>query len=185
MSPLQRRMPLKRKPFKPRVAKNKDCSEELADKKEKRAVSERKTPNRGRVTAKGGLVERFDRVFSLYIRLRDAMDGGRTRCISCGKVFPFEKMQAGHYISRANMSTRYDIANVNSQCWHCNCYLNGNLEEYKKNLIKKIGQDNFDELMELSRLPRHWSDAEMKDALEMFTKEVKRLSREKGISVSL
>lgn len=61
----------------------------------------------------------LDRVYSLYIRLRDAGDGGYTRCISCGKVFPFEQMQNGHFWGRKHIATRWDEHNCNSECSTC------------------------------------------------------------------
>ena len=50
--------------------------------------------------------DELDKVFQFYIRLRDSRDDGRCKCISCGKIVPFDKIQAGHYRSRKNFSTR-------------------------------------------------------------------------------
>ena len=152
---------------------------------EKKAVSARKTGNTAKKASKADLVERLDRVFSLYIRLRDAMDGGRCVCISCGRQFPFEQMQCGHYIRRAVMATRFDPLNCWGQCPECNCHKAGNLTEYRRNLVQKIGAENFEELLALSRTTRKWGESELKDAIRFYTKEAKRLSAEKGIHVNI
>lgn len=59
--------------------------------KRKRGSDERKT-----------WIEKLDRVFSLYIRLRDSKEFHfkGCRCISCGKVKPYDMFDAGHFVSR-------------------------------------------------------------------------------------
>ena len=54
------------------------------------------------------LKAKFDKEFSLYIRLRDCMPNGYFRCISCGQIKPFEQADAGHFFSRTHLSTRFD-----------------------------------------------------------------------------
>lgn len=65
------------------------------------------------------LTKKLDVVYSKYIRLRDAMEGGSTRCISCGQIKPFDKMDCGHFHSRTHKSTRWDEDNTHSECSHC------------------------------------------------------------------
>lgn len=52
------------------------------------------------VKKKPDLVAKLDKVFSRYIRLRDAMPNGMIRCISCGKVKRFDQFDNGHYHGR-------------------------------------------------------------------------------------
>ena len=42
-----------------------------------------------RQASQATLVKKLDKVFSQYIRLRDAFPNGTFRCISCGKIKPF------------------------------------------------------------------------------------------------
>ncbi len=42
-----------------------------------------------RKKSKPDLVKRLDKVFALYIRLRDCMPSGMGQCISCGKIKPY------------------------------------------------------------------------------------------------
>ena len=56
-------------------------------------------------------------------------------------------MHAGHkYSAGQHPITRFDEDNVHGQCIHCNTYLHGNLEDYRKNLINKIGIEKVEEL---------------------------------------
>jgi hypothetical protein len=91
------------------------------------------------------IVKRLDTVFSLYIRLKDSDENGFCKCISCQKIQHYKDVDAGHFISRRHMSTRYDVDNVFPQCRYCNRYVAGNqwlysqaLEKIKKNLPEKL-----------------------------------------------
>lgn len=77
-----------------------------------------------------------ERACNAYIRARDAGQG----CISCGR-HNAEVWNAGHFISvGANSSLRYDEDNIHLQCARpCNKDKGGNIVEYRKNLLKKIG----------------------------------------------
>ena len=83
--------------------------------------------------------------FQKYIRIRDAHGGGN--CISCGKHIDWNNdCDAGHYISRRFKATLFDESNCHAQCKHCNQWLNGNIIEYRKNLIKKISIEKVEYL---------------------------------------
>ena len=70
-----------------------------------------------------------------YIRLRDY---GKP-CICCGRSLG-DKYDAGHYLeSGNNPQIRYDEANIHAQNVYCNQYQGGNSDDYRGNLITKIG----------------------------------------------
>ena len=78
--------------------------------------------------------------FNRFIRERDMDDP----CISCGS---YSLKQAGHFYSGGNFpSLKFNEKNVHGQCVKCNYYLSGNLLEYRKNLINKIGIDEVEKL---------------------------------------
>jgi hypothetical protein len=77
--------------------------------------------------------------FNSYIRYRDR----HLPCISCGSL-PEQKLggavDAGHYRSRGSAShLAFHQHNCHSQCVRCNRYLSGNIVEYRKSLITRIG----------------------------------------------
>lgn len=184
-STLQRKTPLRAKTgFKPSQCFKQKSSSQLHKDDNKKPSKGSRSPQRAK-TERGGLIERLDTAFSLYIRLRDAMPGGRTRCISCGREFPFEQMQAGHYHSRRSYSTRWDELNVHSQCSVCNCNQCGNIVGYTPNLIAKIGQERFDALRIRANQIRKWSDDELKCMIRHYIAEARRLSKEKCITINI
>ena len=86
-------------------------------------------------------------VFNKWIRQRDK----DLPCINCGK---YTTLQAGHfYPTSAFPHLRFNEHNTNGECLSCNYYNSqSHAYGYKPNLIKKIGQENFDKLELLSKM---------------------------------
>lgn len=171
---LQTRTPLKRKtPF---YRKKKEKSKyEISEIKIKLKPLEDKRKH----------TDELDKVFQFYVRLRDAMPGGMTKCISCGKILPFEKMQGGHYCSRKHMTTRWSEDNVNSECVYCNMMDGDHLIQYRKNLIKKIGEKKVEWIEAYCHDTYKWSDFELVIMIKDYCKKCILLSKEKGIPLSV
>lgn len=150
--------------------------------RKKKKPKDESTPTK-RVKREVNLVAKLDRVFALYIRLRDAMPGGYFKCISCGQIKPFEQSDCGHFHSRIHMATRFDEQNCHSECKFCNRFSADHLIGYRENLIRKIGQGRFDLLQVKARSSKKWSDFELKLMIQHYHREVVRLSIEKGIKV--
>lgn len=132
---------------------------------------------------KPDLTRKLDKVFSAYIRLRDSMPNGCFRCISCGQIKRFEQGDCGHFYSRTHMATRWEPDNCSMECRGCNRISADHLIGYRRNLIERIGLDRVNRLEVLAHSQKHWLDFELKEKIEYYTREVKRLSTEKGIKV--
>ena len=182
---LKRKTPLKRSGFKPRQTHKGEPKALLPTKDGKNRTEARKTPSKAKISTRSSLETHLDIVFSLYIRLRDAMDGGMTQCISCGRVFPFSNMQCGHYISRANLFLRWDERNANAECIHCNCFDSNHLVGYRKNLIKKIGESEVVDIERSRYFIKKFSKEELRNKIDYFRKQIIIIAREKGISVRI
>lgn len=137
-----------------------------------------------RQTSKATLIKKLDKVFSQYIRLRDSDTNGYCRCISCGKIHYWKEIQNGHYMSRRYLSTRFDEMNCNAQCVACNIFNQGNIQMYRQNLIKKIGDKNVDYLEYKAKgVTAHYSTFELEQLIKYYNVLVKKLSEEKGIKI--
>lgn len=136
-----------------------------------------------RQTSLSTLVKKLDKIYSKYIRLRDAMDGGLTRCISCGQIKPFDKMDCGHFFSRTHMSVRFDEDNTHSECSFCNRFCADHLIGYRENLIRKIGTKRFQLLEVKAHSTKKWSCFELEQLIKYYSVLVKKLSKDKGIRV--
>lgn len=129
------------------------------------------------------LVDRLDKVFSKYIRLRDAMPSGMFRCISCGKIKPIEQADCGHFHSRTHMSTRFDEDNCHAECRYCNRFSADHIIGYRENLIRKIGSQRFLLLEVKARETRKWSHFELEQLAKYYRALVEKLQKEKGIKL--
>lgn len=153
--------------------------------KTKDAHSEEKTHRKKSTRSKPNLTKKLDKVFSAYIRLRDAMPSGYFKCISCDQIKPFEQGDCGHYVNRQHMSLRFSEMNCNMQCRKCNRFDEGNIMGYRQGLVKKYGEQRVVLLEAQKNESRHWSDFELEAMIKHYTAEVKRLSSLKGIRVNI
>lgn len=116
------------------------------------------------------LLKKAQDKFNAYIRARDKDKG----CISCGG--PVEN--AGHYLSQGHHSAfRYHEENVFGQCVRCNLYLNGNLINYRRGLVKRIGADRV-EFLEGSaerRKAHKWSRTELEALIQYYNQKIKQI----------
>ena len=79
------------------------------------------------------LVDKLDKVFSIYIRRRYA-DNDVAECFTCGKQDHWKKLQNGHFQSRKHYSTRWNEQNCQVQCSGCNVFRYGEQYKFSKNL---------------------------------------------------
>ena len=113
------------------------------------------------------LLKKTQEVFNRFIRERDADKG----CISCGA----EVQQAGHYFSQGHHSAlRFNEFNTNGQCIRCNCFLHGNLINYRSGLIKRYGEQKV-MLLENSGQSKvkTWSRVELMALIMLYGKKSK------------
>jgi hypothetical protein len=123
---------------------------------------------------------KLDRVFSEFIRLRDASANGYVRCISCGKIDHWKEVDCGHYVNRKHLSTRWNEKNCNAQCRACNRFDEGNMLGYTKGLVKKYGHSILDELDMLKHQVSKLSDFEGKILIKHYQDKVKELKKQKA-----
>ena len=175
-TPLKTNTPLKRKtPLQSRSKKSKEKSKfEISE------ISRLLKP----LENKKKHIEELDTVFQFYVRLRDAMPGGMTKCISCGRILSFDKMQGGHYCSRRHFSTRWNEDNVHSECFSCNCMDGDHLIQYRKNLIRKIGEKKVEWIEAYCKETRKWSDFELVLLIKEYSKRRKESHSARQYNVS-
>jgi len=126
-------------------------------------------------------------VFNAYIRERDKDNV----CISCQKSEQELKinnpiaMVCGHYLSVASHpELRYSTFNANLQCTRCNGgagkYGQFNskaktvTQDYRENLIKKIGLENV-EWLEGPHQAQHWTIEDIKEIKQWYKDQLKYL----------
>ena len=139
---------------------------------------------------KTNLKEKLWKLFSEYIRLRDADDRGYISCISCGKVAYWKDQQAGHYIPKnSGMFFYFNEDDVHGQCQICNIFKSGNPIYYRKRLIEKIGLDEVEKLEyqgEMGKLRDElnatckYTDEDYKDLINVYKDKISELKKSKS-----
>ena len=127
------------------------------------------------------LKSKLDRVFSEFIRLRDADDNGYIRCYCCGKVLHWKEAQNMHFIPRQHMNLRYSEANCHAGCVKCNYYNNGNIEAYTVRLKKDYGEDIVEKLLVSKMQSRKISALEYDVMIDYYQQRVNELKKKKGL----
>lgn len=128
---------------------------------------------------------KLDTEFSKYIRLRDMIGNTRTfQCISCGRILPITQADCGHYINRQHMATRFSEVNCNAQCRSCNRFDEGNMQGYRRGLVRKYGEQKVELLESMKYQTCKYSEFEYKALIDYYKKEIKRLLTEKGLEIS-
>lgn len=92
------------------------------------------------------LKEKLDKIFSLYVRQSESDDNGYAKCVTCGKIAHWKEMDAGHYIPRSILATRWDERNVHVQCRGCNRFGGGKIDEYAIYLRKRYPDTILEDL---------------------------------------
>lgn len=121
------------------------------------------------------LVLKLDRLFSQYIRLKDADKDGNVRCFVTEQLMPWTKIQCGHYIPRSHMATRWMEANCFPQSPSSNRYHEENTEPFRQALIRYEGESLVSYLEDMAkRIVKH-SEADLKEMIAFYSEKVKQL----------
>ena len=121
--------------------------------------------------------------FSRYIRKRDCVRttgfGDQGACFTCGRVYDFKVLHAGHFITGVALAIWADETNVNAQCPGCN--LNppygkgGNLVEYTIKMIDIHGEEHVNWLREQRHVVKKYSVEELEEIANEYKKKYEQL----------
>lgn len=109
------------------------------------------------------LRRKLDKVFSIYIRMRD-----KGVCFTCGVQKPWKQMQAGHYISRSSLALRFDEKNVHCQCMPCNVWKHGAMDVYALKLQAKYGDSILAELQRKKHQITKYTNADLEALIAIY-----------------
>ena len=124
-----------------------------------------------KLKTKGEYLKELQAIFNKYIRLRDKDE----LCISCGiKITGLS--HASHFFSVGSTpGLRFDENNVHASCEKCNLHLHGNQFEYSIRLPDKIGQENFNQLIQKKGQKLLLSIPEIQELKAVYKSKIKEL----------
>lgn len=112
------------------------------------------------------LKKELDRVFSIWARTRDMDENGIATCVTCGRQDHWKNMDAGHYVPRQDMSTRWHEFNVWPQCRPDNAFRGGEPEKMAAYIDKTVGPAIAAFLRDLAKRPfkptRQWYENQIR-----------------------
>ena len=120
------------------------------------------------------LIDKLDKIFSQYIRLRESKNHN-SECFTCGKVDHWKKLQNGHFMSRKHLSTRWDETNCQVQCAGCNVFRYGEQYKFSVGLNNKYGDGTADAMLQKSRETLKIDNAELETKIKYYQDLVERL----------
>lgn len=121
------------------------------------------------------------KVFSVYIRLRDANEQGYCVCCTSGQLIHWKDCDAGHFISRRHLATKYHEQNVHAQRRFDNRFSSGNQFQYALFIDKKYGKGTAEKLLALSRQRKSLSKFEIDELTKYYKEKIEELKTIKGL----
>ena len=121
------------------------------------------------------LIKKLDKVFSLYIRQRNAINEIST-CFTCGKQDHWKHLQCGHFQSRRHYSTRWDEINCQVQCAGCNVFKYGEQFIFGKNLNLEFGEGTSEELYLKAKQIIKFSNNDLEDLITKYNSLINDLN---------
>ena len=127
------------------------------------------------------LIARLDKVFSQWVRRKDADHRGYVECFTCGVVKHWKMMDAGHFQSRAKYSTRwmYDpdegMVNIMPQCRRCNAFRSGEQYIFARKLDAIYGEGTAERIEQASNQTRKYSVEELEALIDVYNRRLRKL----------
>lgn len=114
------------------------------------------------------LIAKLDKLFSEYIRKRNADKKGYVECFTCGKKDYWKRLQCGHFQSRKHLSTRWDEVNCQVQCPACNVFRYGEQYKFGRNLNLTFGDKTSEKLYFKAKQTKKFTNFEILDLIEKY-----------------
>jgi hypothetical protein len=128
-------------------------------------------------------INKADKWFSIFIRLRDSDENGYVKCVTCKRVNFWKNIDCGHHFKRQYQSLRYNEKNCAGQCKHCNCFEQGRDADFKIAIIEKYGQREYDLLESGKRQLFKRSKLELEFLAKEYQKKAIELAKIKGLTI--
>jgi len=122
------------------------------------------------------------KVFSEFIRLRDADENGYVRCITCGFSYHWRGVDAGHYWPQGSCKfLKFCEENVAGQCKRCNKWGQGEQVKFREALVKKYGEEKVQWLDDSRNFKGGFTREGYVIRIREYKEKVRKLKREKNV----
>jgi hypothetical protein len=115
------------------------------------------------------------KLFSEYVRRKDADEGGTVSCYTCEKLMFWRDSQAGHAIGGRTNAVLFDASIVRVQCVSCNVFQGGNYPIFTTKLIKEKGMDWWEEKLANARKVVKHTRADLEEMISEYQEKLRAL----------
>lgn len=168
-------------PFEPKSSLYNCCSPVCYDKYKIVKEKEKKILKRdAKKISVSVLGKKLDKVFSEYIRKRDAfassINWDMIVCITCWEIKNYSQFDCWHFVGRANRTTRWEEKNCNAQCKVCNNWGWGRQYEHWKAIDRKYWEWTADILIKLWHEPFKVKSERLQERIKYFQEKLGTLN---------
>lgn len=122
-----------------------------------------------------GLKKKCWRLFSEYVRRKGSDEGGTDHCYTCGGLFHWKDLQAGHAIPGRHNAVLFDEEIVRKQCATCNVFRRGQYHIFTTKLIRERGMEWWEKKLEESRRLVKWTRSDIEELIAGYKEKLKAL----------
>ena len=142
------------------------------------------TRRKEKLKTRSDYIKEAQQAFNEYVRFRDA----NLPCISCNRWNGGDmyggNWDCGHYRSIGSAPhLRFNLWNAHKQCVKCNRYRSGNANDYRIELIKRIGLDKVERL-EADNNPRKFTVEYLQRVKRIFAKRARLTESRKELTTN-
>lgn len=124
----------------------------------------------------GALKKKAWKVFSEFVRRKDADEGGTNYCFTCGAPKFWKELHAGHFIGGRTNAVLFNEEIVKPQCLMCNVFLGGNYGRYTLKMIDLHGRERVEEFMALKHQTKKYTRADIEELIDSYKAKVEELA---------
>jgi hypothetical protein len=115
------------------------------------------------------------RLFSEWIRRKDADQGGTVTCYTCGKLMYWKEAHAGHALPGRHNAVLFDPEIVRVQCPVDNIWKGGNDPVFPAKLIRENGLEWFESKLEGARRVVKYTRSDLEDLISEYKQKLESL----------
>lgn len=123
-----------------------------------------------------GLKHKAWKIFSEYVRRKDADEGGTVSCYTCDKLLYWKESHAGHAIPGRHNAVLFDLDIVKPQCPRDNIFLGGRYEIFTTKLIREHGLEWFEKKLSDARQVVKYTRADLEGLIGEYQEKLKGLA---------
>lgn len=128
------------------------------------------------------LIAEADKVFSEYVRLKDAEPfTGIVKCFVTGQKIHWKEADAGHYVARQQMGTRWDEMNVHACTVGSNRFDPDHHDDYDRAMSKEYSTEELAGLYQRGRSLLKPTRFDISILIAKYKEKVKELRKQKHL----